>query len=138
MVLRGSQLRDSESNSSQSGGGVSSSASSAATSKRSSSQAESESDRRMSEDESRPWKSMKRAEAVLFLRAQQDTLTPEETADAMVFLQNQDTLARLLSPDPVIPVNSAVGTSFVCFDSIVHPVVGSRSSAQGSSRFPFA
>jgi len=84
----------------------------------------------MSEDESRPWKSMKRAEAVLFLRAQQDTLTPEETADAMVFLQNQDTLARLLSPDPVIPVNSAVGTSFVCFDSIVHPVVGSRSSAQ--------
>ena len=135
MVLRGSQLRDSESNSSQSGGGVSSSA---AASKRSSSQAESESDQRMSEDESRPWKSMKRAEAVLFLRAQQDTLTPEEAADAMVFLQNQDTLARLLSPDPVIPVNSAVGTSFVCFDSIVHPVVGSRSSAQGSSRFPFA
>ena len=73
-VLRGSQLRDSESNSSQSGGGVSSSA---AASKRSSSQAESESDRRMSEDESRPWKSMKRAEAVLFLRAHQDTLTPE-------------------------------------------------------------
>ena len=55
MVLRGSQLRDSESNSSQSGGGVSSSASSAAASKRSSSQAESESDQRMSEDESRPF-----------------------------------------------------------------------------------